>query len=220
MKYEIYSLSEHSISLYFEQKISPEINDLVLSACEWINKNPMIGFVEVVPAYASLTVFYKILEIKPLIKSGTISEYVEDYLKSIPFEELTQLEREPKIVEIPVKYNGEDLISLCEAKEIDRRELIKLHTAPDYRVYMMGFLPGFAYLGGLDKKLSMPRRAKPRIRVPKGSVGIAGNQTGIYPVSSPGGWQLIGQTDAVLFDPKMKKMTLLNNGDTVRFVEG
>ncbi|WP_341225885.1 5-oxoprolinase subunit PxpB [uncultured Arcticibacterium sp.] len=219
MKFDIYPLSEHAISLYFEQKVSPEINDLVLSACEWINKNPMIGFVEVVPAYASLTVFYKILEIKPLVKSGTVSGYVEDYLKSIPLEELTQVERKQNIVEIPVRYNGEDLVSLCEAKDIEKDELIKLHTAPDYRVYMMGFLPGFAYLGGLNEKLSMPRRAKPRIRVPKGSVGIAGSQTGIYPVSSPGGWQLIGQTEAVLFDPKKKKMTLLSNGDTVRFVE-
>lgn len=218
MKYEIFSLSEHAISLYFKQKISPEVNDLVLAACDWINKNPVIGFVEVVPAYASLTIFYNVLDVKPAIKSGTIAQFMEDYLQSIPFEDLKKLKRRKNIVEIPVRYNGEDLVSLCEAKKLKKSDFVKLHTSPDYRVYMMGFLPGFAYLGGLKAKLSMPRRAKPRIRVPKGSVGIAGNQTGVYPVESPGGWQLIGQTDAVLFDPKKKKKTLLKNGDTVRFV--
>lgn len=123
------------------------------------------------------------------------------------------------IIEIPVTYNGEDLEYVSNHTGFSRAEIISLHTAPIYRVFMMGFLPGFAYLGGMDKRLSVPRLDSPRPKVPAGSVGIAGEQTGIYPTESPGGWQLIGRTQIQLFNQHDKQLTLLKQGDYVRFTE-
>lgn len=126
-----------------------------------------------------------------------------------------------RTIEIPVRYGGEhgpDLAAVAEQTGLTEDEVIALHAKPDYVVYCLGFLPGFAYLGGLDARISVPRRATPRLRVPAGAVGIAGNQTGIYPLASPGGWQLIGRTDTPLFDPYRETPGLLAPGDTVRFV--
>lgn len=124
-----------------------------------------------------------------------------------------------KQVDIPVRYNGADLAHVAAHAGLSTAEVIALHTAPEYTVFCLGFLPGFAYLGGLDERIACPRRAEPRLKVPAGAVGIAGNQTGIYPLASPGGWQLIGRTSATLFDPAAATPALLAPGDTVRFVE-
>ncbi|WP_159991169.1 5-oxoprolinase subunit PxpB [Pelistega ratti] len=124
-------------------------------------------------------------------------------------------------IEIPVIYGGEvgqDLIEVAEYHHCSPQEIIDRHTAPTYTVYMIGFQPGFPYLGGLPESLHTPRRANPRTEVPAGSVGIGGAQTGIYPFASPGGWQLIGHTEQALFDKTREKPTLLQAGDTVKFV--
>jgi KipI family sensor histidine kinase inhibitor len=124
-------------------------------------------------------------------------------------------------VDIPVHYGGPagcDLDEVARHTGLSREEVIRLHTASEYTVYFLGFLPGFAYLGGMDKRLAIPRRKEPRFAVPAGSVGIAGEQTGIYPAVSPGGWQLIGRTSLQLFDPARDPPSLLLPGDTVRFV--
>ncbi|GLS05799.1 hypothetical protein GCM10007860_29570 [Chitiniphilus shinanonensis] len=125
-----------------------------------------------------------------------------------------------QVVTVPVRYGGEhgpDLALVAEHAGMTPREAAELHAAPDYTVYCLGFLPGFAYLGGLDPRLAAPRRADPRLAVPTGAVAIGGAQTGIYPMPSPGGWQLIGDTTAVLFDPYRETPGLLAPGDTVRF---
>ncbi|WP_304237453.1 5-oxoprolinase subunit PxpB [Jiulongibacter sediminis] len=216
MNYRIHPLSENAITLYFEQKISPDINDLVIASCLWIEENSFPGFIEVVPAYASLTIFYDLIE---LINQGYKSPFlfVKSKMQEIPFESLKAGNKPKNLIEIPVEYSGEDLQIVGKHSRLSEKEIIKLHTEPEYRVYMMGFLPGFAYMGGLNQKLATPRKKKPRLKVPAGSVGIAGAQTGIYPLESPGGWQLIGLTDKKLFDPSDRKLSLLSTGDYVKF---
>jgi inhibitor of KinA len=130
-------------------------------------------------------------------------------------------EMQTRVVEIPTYYGGKygpDLESLAKLHNLTPMEVIKLHSAAEYRVYMMGFTPGFPYLGGLDPALATPRLAAPRTLVPAGSVAIAGSQTGIYPVDSPGGWQIIGYTPLHLFDKKQDPPSFLSPGDRVRFI--
>ncbi len=123
-----------------------------------------------------------------------------------------------RLVEIPVRYDGPDLADVASHCGLSTDEVVRRHTAADYVVYFIGFQPGFAYLGGLDESLHTPRRAEPRVAVPAGSVGIGGAQTGIYPLVTPGGWQLIGRTALPLFDPQAEPPTLLAPGDRVRFI--
>lgn len=123
-----------------------------------------------------------------------------------------------RLVEIPVCYDGPDLGDVAAHCDLSAKEVVRRHAAAEYVVYFIGFQPGFAYLGGLDEALHTPRRAEPRTVVPAGSVGIGGAQTGIYPLATPGGWQLIGRTDLPLFDPLADPPTLLAPGDRIRFV--
>jgi len=130
-------------------------------------------------------------------------------------------EADGKLVEIPVRYGGEhgpDLADVAAHTGLTPQEVVRRHAAGEYVVYFLGFQPGFAYMGGLDPALATPRRSEPRLAVPAGSVGIGGEQTGIYPASAPGGWQLIGRTDSALFVADRDPPTLLAPGDTVRFV--
>lgn len=123
-----------------------------------------------------------------------------------------------RLVEIPVRYDGPDLVDVAAHCGLTPEEVVRRHAAAEYVVYFIGFQPGFAYLGGLDESLHTPRRAEPRTAVPAGSVGIGGAQTGIYPLVTPGGWQLIGRTTLPLFDPQAEPPTLLAPGDRLRFV--
>ncbi|AJC15692.1 5-oxoprolinase subunit PxpB [Pandoraea sputorum] len=123
-------------------------------------------------------------------------------------------------IEIPVQYGGKhgpDLADVAKHARLQPKTVVQRHTAPEYIVYFIGFQPGFAYLGGLDDSIAAPRRAEPRLSVPAGSVGIGGNQTGIYPLNSPGGWQIIGHATSALFDPAATPPALLAPGDRVRF---
>ena len=131
------------------------------------------------------------------------------------------LEPDSRYIEIPVTYGGEagpDLAEVARHSGLSDKQVVELHASVDYVVWFIGFQPGFPYLGSLPEQLHTPRRAEPRLLVPAGSVGIGGSQTGIYPLSTPGGWQLIGRTSVSLFDPKREEPILLRAGDTVRFV--
>lgn len=170
------------------------------------------GITDCVPAYASLTVHY----------DPAVWRYAEmtALLASLPGDAGSAPAGRPP-VEIPVCYGGEfgpDLGALARHAGLPEGEVIRRHAQAEYRVYFLGFTPGFAYLGGLDPVLAMPRRAEPRDRVPAGSVGIAGPQTGIYPQASPGGWQLIGRTPSRLFDAERPAPSLLRPGDRLRFL--
>ena len=128
---------------------------------------------------------------------------------------------ESRIFEIPVCYGGEygpDLQNIADLAGLTPEEVIKIHSSEDYLIYMLGFLPGFSYLGGLDERIHTPRLANPRIRIPAGSVGIGGSQTGIYPLDSPGGWQLLGMTPVKTYDPGREVPILFEAGDYIRFV--
>ena len=180
---------------------------------------PFRGFVEAVPAYASLAVFYDAIFIKsnqPNITSAF--EFVKKYV--IELEEVINeatFNTRNKIIPIPVYYNGEDLEHVAAVHQLTVEEVIKIHTSVNYRVFMTGFLPGFAYMGEVDEKIVMPRKQQPRTNVPVGSVGIAGLQTGIYPLDSPGGWQIMGRTPLKLFDKENNKPVLLQPGDEIEF---
>lgn len=165
------------------------------------------GVVEVVPGYRTL-----------LVTTDSAAS-VAAVREALPLLDLPPVAALPgRLVEVPVVYDGEDLAAVAAATGLSSDEVVRRHAAPDYLVAFLGFAPGFPYLVGLDPSLHVPRRSSPRVRVPAGSVGLAGPQTGIYPVASPGGWQLIGRTDVVLFDADRSPPALLAAGDRLRFV--
>jgi len=217
--YKIFPLSDSAITIDFGNVIDENINDIVMQLYKNCTKNTFVGMKEAMPAYASLTIFYDVFSVRRKYTFfKTAYAFVEDFLiKS--YENIGEGESfQKRIIEIPVVYDGEDLSYVANFHQISEAQIIELHTTPIYRVYMMGFLPGFAYMGGLDAQISTPRRATPRTKVPAGSVGIAGNQTGIYPSESPGGWQLIGRTALELYMPSSSEITLLKAGDLVKFI--
>ncbi len=223
--YTIFPLSDSAVTIDFGNVIDTEINDFVMKLYHICTKNSFMGMIEAMPAYASLTIFYNIFEVKNAYPDfETAFDFVKKYLENnlqiaVVRRSENQFLTEFSLVRIPVIYDGEDLATVAEANNLSIEEVIKIHTAPTYKVFMMGFLPGFAYLGGLDARIATPRKATPRTKVAAGSVGIAGNQTGIYPSESPGGWQLIGRTEKQLYTPNLPEITLLKAGDYVQFYQ-
>ena len=193
--------------------ISPQINRKVRSLTDALEQGGIPGVFDFLPTYRSVLVYYDPLQ----ISSSDVQEGIERLLE-ITEEEDTG---ERHIVHLPTLYGGKmgaDIEFVAQHTAIDEQELIRIHSGTDYLVYMMGFSPGFAYLGGLDERLATPRLQSPRTEIPAGAVGIAETQTGVYPIASPGGWQLIGRTPLKLFDPARERPVLLSAGDYVRFV--
>ncbi|WP_435355827.1 5-oxoprolinase subunit PxpB [Emticicia sp. SJ17W-69] len=220
LSYKIFSLSDSAVTIDFGNVIDEKVNNFVMRLYRFCRDNPFLGMIEVMPAYASLTVFYDVLKVrKTNIEVKTAFDFTKKYLENSLQNLNNEQVIEPNLVNIPVIYDGEDLNFVAEYNQLSIGEVIKIHTSPIYRVYMMGFLPGFAYMGGLDARIATPRKSTPRTKVAAGSVGIAGNQTGIYPSESPGGWQLIGRTELQLYTPNSTNLTLLKAGDLVKFFE-
>ena len=193
--------------------ISPEINRKVRSLTDALEEGSIPGVFDFLPTYRSVLVYYDPLK----VTSGEVQDGIERLLESA---EVTDTGMR-HIVHIPTLYGGNmgpDIAFVAEHNSIDEQEVIRIHSSADYLVYMMGFSPGFAYLGGLDGRLATPRLQSPRTEIPAGAVGIAETQTGVYPMASPGGWQLIGRTPLKLFDPARARPVLLSAGDYVRFV--
>ena len=216
-----HALSENALLVEFGHTINRDINDRVLSLFDILNEQRFTGFREAVPAYSSIAVYYDVVSVKRSIPHQSAADTVKKHLLSL-LEHTGERNATHRLVDIPVCYDesfGLDLTSIASSKNLDRSEVIQLHTARSYHIYMMGFLPGFAYMGEVDDRISMPRKSQPRLTVPPGSVGIAGVQTGIYPLQSPGGWQIIGRTPLKLFDPSSDDPVLLKAGDTVRFYQ-
>lgn len=216
-----FPLSDNALCIEFGNKIDEKINLQVIALGKILEQNPFVGFREVIPAYTTLTVFYDVFEIISFKKNtNSAYDFVKNYIENlIQNNSLNLEETKNKIITIPTIYKGEDLAHVAEYCQLCIDDVISIHSNTIYRVFMMGFLPGFAYLGGMDKRIAVPRRESPRKKVLAGSVGIAGNQTGIYPIDSPGGWQLIGRTPISLFDPQKSDPILLKAGDLVKFEE-
>lgn len=203
-----------SLAIVFDQEISKEINEQIRSLDEEIAEAKIDGIFETVPTYCSLTVHYDPLK----IRYHELKEKIEA-LMAIDHHAKKRL---PKVIEIPVCYGGEfgpDLDNVSVHSGLTPEEIINIHTSGEYLIYMLGFTPGFSYMGGMDERLATPRHTTPRVLIPAGSVGIAGMQTGIYPIDSPGGWQLIGQTPVVLYDSQREDPILLDAGMYVKFVQ-
>ena len=218
--YKISSLGETALIIDFGNTIDESMNKLVHSLFYQLQNDPIPGMTEAVPAYGSLTIYYDILFIRNILnKQITAFEWVSESLKKfIPKENIET--GDPQILNrVPVCYEIEyapDLGFIASQNKISPAEVIYLHTATTYHIYMLGFLPGFAYMGMVDEKISSSRKPKP-VFVEAGSIGIAGKQTGIYPFRSQGGWQIIGRTPLKLFDKEKINPVLFKAGDKVQF---
>jgi inhibitor of KinA len=201
-------LGDRALVLQFGNRIDPELNRQLTAFAMHLAQNPFPGFVEAVPCYASLVVHYDLAGFE------SVASVVLERWAARPAVELLPAAR---IARIPVRYDGPDLEAVAERSGLGVDTVIRLHSSRSYRVYMMGFLPGFAYLGELDERIVAVRRGTPRERVEAGSVAVAGRQTGVYPLASAGGWQIIGHTSLQLFDPNAAQPTLLQTGDEVWF---
>ena len=210
---KIVLLGDACLSMVFDEAIDPAINAQCIAMAELLAQAGRPGMRDIVPSYNAVTVHFDPLRVKreDLLKELTVLA-ATDFSHRAP-------DREP--IAVPVEYGGEfgpDLASVAEFGRCSEAEAVQIHSRKVYRVYMLGFLPGFAYLGTVDARIAMPRLDSPRLRVPAGSVGIAGSQTGVYPCDTPGGWRIIGRAVAKVFDPSSERPFLLRAGDLVKFV--
>ncbi|MFD3002706.1 5-oxoprolinase subunit PxpB [Pontibacter toksunensis] len=218
---QLYPLGDAAVVVQFGVEVSEQTHKKVKAFCAYLQQHPFPGLLEFVPAYTTVTVYYNPWVIS---EKGHLNPYtkVTGFLqRMLPFVADAEENAGPRIVEIPVLYGGEygpDLEFVARINELSPEEVVTLHTQQEYLVYMVGFAPGFPYLGGMNKRIAAPRRDSPRQHIAAGSVGIAGEQTGIYPIQTPGGWQLIGRTPVSLFNPRNISPSLLQAGDSVRFV--
>jgi len=210
MPARVHPLGDSAITIELGTERSPELLREVHAAAAQIRLAGLDEIEDVVPAYLALSVFYD-----PVRSSfSDIAKRVLEILSAREFDSTTEV---PTHHRIPVRYNGVDLESVATATKLTAEQVIELHSARTYTVDLLGFVPGWAYLSELDPRLQIPRRPQPRPRVAGGSVAIAATQTGVYPLDTPGGWHIIGNTDVVLFDPSRDPPSLLKAGDTVRF---
>lgn len=217
-EFKVKMMGERAVLIEVADEISREANTYVLALKRKLEEKAKVlrGILELVPAYTTLLIYYDPTHVSIDNLLQTIRK-VEGEIKSEAIEKIVGRRR---IIEIPVIYGGEfgpDLQFIAEYSGLSIEEIIKIHSSQIYLVYMIGFTPGFAYMGEVPDVIAVPRLEKPRLKVPAGSVGIAGKQTGIYPIESPGGWRIIGRTPLKLFNPKSSKPTLLNAGDLVKF---
>jgi len=225
-------LGDAAVTVELGSGVDPETHRLVTRFAAYLEDHPLEGMIEYVPAYTSVTIHYDPLQVYRSGLTQRENEAEPDVLALSPYEIMKRRIREvfdqmqarqevaPKLVEIPVCYGGEfgpDLEDVAAHNQLTVDEVIRIHCSRDYLVYMIGFAPGFPYLGGMDKRIAAPRKKTPRLSIPRGSVGIAGEQTGIYPIETPGGWQLIGRTPVSLFLPDRHPPTLLQAGNRIRF---
>lgn len=206
---------ESSLIIELGNEISPIINYNLKKITDYLDslKHPAIK--DLLPTYRSVIVYYDPL----LISFEELKDMVE---KNCKIDDTNVDSMKKFIVEIPVLYGGEygpDIENIATHNNLSIEKVIKIHTSGEYLVYMLGFTPGFPYLGGMDKRIATPRLKTPRTKIPGGSVGIAGEQTGVYPIESPGGWQLLGRTPLNFFDPNNEKPFLINAGEYIKFVQ-
>jgi inhibitor of KinA len=203
---------DSAIVIEFEDRIDPDVNARAVKLADAIAGEAIAGVRDVVPTYRSVAVYFDPLRVD--------YERLRSYLETFEPGSDAAADQSSEVVRLPVCYGGDlgpDLGEVASFAGITEQEVIKLHAAGSYRVYMLGFVPGFAYMCPVESRIAMPRRPTPRVRVPIGSVGIGGIQTGVYPAETPGGWRLIGRTPVKPFDPLRAQPFLMKAGDIVKF---
>ena len=224
MNYTLRPLGDHAIVIQLGSSIQQETHDLVKAVTNIIETHSFDWLLEYIPAFTTVTLYYDPIKIteshKPFqntLPYKVVCSEIEHMLSTLKTEE----KEEARIIDIPVCYGGEfgpDLEEVADHHQLSTEEVITKHSNGDYLVYMIGFAPGFPYIGGMSPEIATPRRKSPRLKIPAGSVGIAGEQTGVYPIETPGGWQLIGRTPIKLFQPDhAESPSLLKAGDRIRF---
>jgi inhibitor of KinA len=228
---ELFPLGDSAVTVQFGKSIDLATHRKIKALTAYLNENTFPGMIEYVPSFTSVTVFYDPYRVRNLevqergntrcfASDRSAYEIVCSLIKQIVAELDDTNDPKPRVVEIPVCYGGEfgpDLEFVAEHNKLTANEVIEIHSNAEYLVYMIGFAPGFPYLGGMSERIATPRRPSPRLSIPAGTVGIGGMQTGIYPIESPGGWQLIGRTPTELFRPDENPPSLLQAGDIIRF---
>ena len=214
MKPTISPVGDCAISIDFGQVIDPKINRHIRQTIERIQELNLEGIIELVPTYCALLIQYDAM----LYSYSDICNLMESLLEPSATDDANE---RVTVIEIPTVYGGEfgpDLGFVASHNNLTEEEVVAIHSGTDYLVYMLGFIPGFTYLGGMDPRIATPRLSSPRTLIPAGSVGIAGEQTGTYPSDSPGGWQIIGRTPVTMYDMSKEQAALLSAGDYVRYV--
>lgn len=219
--YKFSALGDNAIVIDFGNTIDEQINKLVHSVFYQLQNDPVPGMIEAIPAYSSLTIFYDVFLIRNALPNQnlTVFDWICECLKKYISNQNIGTGDPDLLIDIPVCYDkefGPDLDFIAAQNNIAVEEIIHLHSSAVYRVYMLGFLPGFAYMGLVNEKISSARKQQPT-PVEPGSIGIAGRQTGIYPFRSPGGWQIIGRTPLKLFNKEKVNPVLFKSGDHVKF---
>ncbi len=218
----IFPLGDSAVTVEFGNTISPSINKKAIALADYFDSNKFSGYIESAPAYSSTSIFYDLIEVR---KSFPVFTTAFDAVKHIIESTLDNLDISEKstsrFIEIPVHFDARsspDLDMVSKHNGLSPDEVIAMFIGKTYRVYMLGFLPGFTYMGEVNERIATPRKETPRTLVPKGSVGIAGKQTGIYSLECPGGWQIIGRTDVEMFTPDAELPSYLQAGDEIKFV--
>ena len=212
-KPKILVAGDSSVLIEFGNEINPETNRRIAATVQLIRDQQIEGIVDMIPTYCALLINYdpRVILYDPLVKR----------LQSLLKIEVKAGESKKRVYEIPVCYGGKygpDMDVIASHAGLTEDEVIQIHSSRDYLIYMLGFLPGFTYLGGLDERIHTPRLNTPRVRIEAGSVGIGGSQTGIYPLDSPGGWNLMGKTPVRTYDPEREVPILVEAGEYIRFV--
>jgi len=209
---QVVMLGDSCVAVHLAAAIDPAVNERCIALAAALERLSLRGVRDVVPTYNSVTVHFD-----PLMTDGrALSVELGRLAEAAP-----KPDADLRTLEIPVTYggaSGPDLVAVAEFAKCSEADVVRLHTQTSYRVYMLGFLPGFAYMGSVDARIAMPRLETPRMRVAAGSVGIAGEQTGIYPCDTPGGWRIVGRTTTRVFDASRAEPFLLKAGDHVKFV--
>jgi inhibitor of KinA len=218
--YDVFPSGDQAVTISFGNTISETHHRKLLALRYWMKKNAFDGLQDVVIGYSSLMILYNAAQVVGLDASRRPYDFVCLFIGRAFDHAIDVITKEPSLKKIPVCYEAEcapDLPEVSHLLGLSPDEIVSIHTEKIYYVYMIGFLPGFPYMASVDERLRVKRKLSPRARVPAGSVGLAGLQTGIYPFVSPGGWQIIGQTPIKIFDTHSSQPSLLESGDRVQF---
>ncbi|MFF2752754.1 5-oxoprolinase subunit PxpB [Psychrobacillus sp. NPDC058041] len=219
---KIVPLGDSALIVRLGEGINSTLHKKVKNLSELLTEHPFEGFIELVPAYNNITIYYNPYIVHTSQK-GTFTAFEKVCTHIIELVKQFKINKSesPRLVSIPVCYGGEfgpDLKDVALYHNMTQEEVIRIHSESECLVYMLGFAPGFPLMGGMDERIATPRKETPRLSIKPGSVGIAGKQTGVYPLETPGGWQIIGRTPLNLFLPHMSPPTLLQSGDRIQFV--